>query len=78
MRVAKRAAIVAIPLVLVAGVVIYSVSRSESTARNRWRRTGDRSQSRAGSKRPTRVDFGRRRERTCTRVMSWQASPQWS
>lgn len=32
MRVAKRAAIVAIPLVLVAGVVIYSVSRSGSTA----------------------------------------------
>jgi HlyD family secretion protein len=32
MRRAKRAALVAIPLVLVAGAVIYSVSRSESTA----------------------------------------------
>ena len=58
MRKARRAAIIAIVMVLVGGAVIYSARRPASARRHHRCRALNGSQGRAGGERPTRVDHG--------------------
>jgi HlyD family secretion protein len=63
MHKARRAAMVAIAIVLVAGVLIYSVRHSGSAATI------------VGVVRATEV---RVEPPMCTRAMSWRGSPRWN